>query len=89
VYGEEFERLYSKYESENKYRKRIGAKQLWERILRAQIETGTPYMLYKDACNAKSNQKNLGTLQSSNLCVSGDTLLTTRAGLFEIGTLAG
>ncbi len=68
VYGEKFEELYKKYESEGKGRKTIKARQLWEEILESQIETGTPYMLYKDAANSKSNQKNLGTIRSSNLC---------------------
>jgi ribonucleoside-diphosphate reductase alpha chain len=67
-YGEEFEELYTKYEAENKGRKTIKARELWEKILESQIETGTPYMLYKDAANRKSNQKNLGTIRSSNLC---------------------
>ena len=68
VYGEEFETLYTKYEAEDKRRKSIKARELWEKILESQIETGTPYMLYKDAANRKSNQKNLGTIRSSNLC---------------------
>ncbi len=68
VWGEEFERLYEKYEKENKFRKQVKAQDLWFEILEAQIETGTPYMLYKDAANKKSNQKNLGTIKSSNLC---------------------
>ncbi|RMZ51571.1 ribonucleoside-diphosphate reductase subunit alpha [Flavobacteriaceae bacterium PRS1] len=68
VYGEEFETLYTKYEAEDKGRKSIKARELWEKILESQIETGTPYMLYKDAANRKSNQKNLGTIRSSNLC---------------------
>ncbi|SFJ29738.1 ribonucleoside-diphosphate reductase subunit alpha [Myroides guanonis] len=68
VYGEEFEALYISYENANKGRRTIKARDLWERILDAQIETGTPYMLYKDAANKKSNQKNLGTIRSSNLC---------------------
>ncbi len=68
IYGEEFEALYEGYESENKGRKTIKARELWEKILESQIETGTPYMLYKDAANRKSNQKNLGTIRSSNLC---------------------
>jgi ribonucleoside-diphosphate reductase alpha subunit len=67
-YGEEFERLYEKYEKEGKARKQIKAQDLWFEILEAQIETGTPYMLYKDAANRKSNQKHLGTIKSSNLC---------------------
>ena len=68
VHSEEFDELYLKYESENKGRKTIKARVLWEKILESQIETGTPYMLYKDAANRKSNQKNLGTIRSSNLC---------------------
>ncbi len=67
-YGEEFERLYLKYENEERYRRQVKAQDLWFEVLEAQIETGTPYMLYKDAANKKSNQKNLGTIKSSNLC---------------------
>ncbi|HEV8511754.1 MAG TPA: ribonucleoside-diphosphate reductase subunit alpha [Cyclobacteriaceae bacterium] len=67
-YGEEFERLYEKYEKEGKFRRQVKAQDLWFEILEAQIETGTPYMLYKDAANKKSNQKHLGTIKSSNLC---------------------
>ena len=68
VYGEEFEALYTSYEEQGKGRKTVKARELWEKILESQIETGTPYMLYKDAANRKSNQKNLGTIRSSNLC---------------------
>lgn len=68
VWGEDFERLYEKYENEGKFRKQIKAQDLWFEVLEAQIETGTPYILYKDAANKKSNQKNLGTIKSSNLC---------------------
>ncbi len=67
-HSEEFEELYLKYESQGKGRKTVKARELWEKILESQIETGTPYMLYKDAANRKSNQKNLGTIRSSNLC---------------------
>lgn len=67
-WGEEFEQLYCRYEKENRARKVIKAQELWFKIMEAQIETGSPYMLYKDACNRKSNQQNLGTIQSSNLC---------------------
>ena len=67
-HSEEFDKLYTKYEEEGKGRKTIKARELWEKILESQIETGTPYMLYKDAANRKSNQKNLGTIRSSNLC---------------------
>ena len=68
AYGDDFEKLYAKYENEGKYRKQVKAQDLWFEILEAQIETGTPYILYKDAANKKSNQKNLGTIKSSNLC---------------------
>jgi len=68
VHGDEFDKLYLKYEAEGKGRKTIKARDLWEKILESQIETGTPYMLYKDSANRKSNQKNLGTIRSSNLC---------------------
>ncbi|MFT4697622.1 MAG: ribonucleoside-diphosphate reductase alpha chain [Flavobacteriaceae bacterium] len=68
MHSEEFEEMYLKYEGLNKGRKTIKARVLWEKILESQIETGTPYMLYKDAANRKSNQKNLGTIRSSNLC---------------------
>ncbi|TXG37392.1 ribonucleoside-diphosphate reductase subunit alpha [Seonamhaeicola maritimus] len=68
THSEEFEALYTKYEAEGKGRKTIKARELWEKILESQIETGTPYMLYKDAANRKSNQQNLGTIRSSNLC---------------------
>ncbi len=67
-HSEEFDKLYLRYEEEGKGRKTIKARELWEKILESQIETGTPYMLYKDAANRKSNQKNLGTIRSSNLC---------------------
>ncbi|MBL4651889.1 MAG: ribonucleoside-diphosphate reductase subunit alpha [Flavobacteriales bacterium] len=68
AYGDEFKALYTKYEEEGRGRKTIKAQDLWFKILESQIETGTPYMLYKDAANIKSNQKNLGTIKSSNLC---------------------
>jgi ribonucleoside-diphosphate reductase alpha chain len=68
VYGDDFKALYEKYESEGNYVKQINAQDLWFKILEAQIEQGVPYILYKDAANKKSNQKNLGTIKSSNLC---------------------
>ena len=67
-YGEEFITLYNKYESEGKMNKRVKARDIWYKILDSQMETGTPYLLYKDAANEKSNQKNLGVIKSSNLC---------------------
>ena len=68
-YGEEFEKLYTQYEEQGLARRTLDAAEVWKAILKSQTETGTPYMLYKDACNAKSNQKNLGVIKSSNLCV--------------------
>jgi ribonucleotide reductase alpha subunit len=75
VHGAEFTELYERYEREGRARRAIPAQKLWSEILVSQIETGTPYLLYKDAANAKSNQKNLGTIKSSNLCVAPDTLV--------------
>ena len=68
VWGENFENLYNSYVEKNKFREKVKARELWVKIIKAQIETGTPYILYKDSCNKKSNQKNLGTIKSSNLC---------------------
>ena len=68
VYGAEFDELYSKYVLQGKFRKVLKARQIWDSVLRSQIETGTPYMCYKDSVNEKSNQKNIGTIKSSNLC---------------------
>jgi len=68
AYGDEFKKLYESYEAEGRARKTIPARTIWDKIVESQIETGTPYMCYKDAANEKSNQKNLGTIRSSNLC---------------------
>merc|ERR1712036_204929 len=68
VWGDEFDTLYQQLEAAGKGRKAVKAQQLWFRILESQMETGTPYMLYKDAANKKSNQQNLGTIHCSNLC---------------------
>ena len=68
VYGDEFETLYHKYESEGREKCKLKARDLWFKVLDSQMETGTPYLLYKDACNKKSNQQNIGTIKSSNLC---------------------
>jgi ribonucleotide reductase alpha subunit len=87
VYGDEFKALYERYESEGRGRRTIPAEQIWRTIIDSQIETGTPYIVYKDAVNRKSNQKNLGTIQSSNLCVSGETLITTENGDLPIADL--
>jgi len=68
VYGEEFNELYRTYVAQGRYKEVVKARQVWDAILKSQVETGTPYMCYKDAANAKSNQKNIGTIKSSNLC---------------------
>jgi ribonucleotide reductase alpha subunit len=87
TFGEEFEKLYWKYVDEKKFRKEIPARKLWMAILEAQIETGMPYMLYKDSINKKNNQKNLGIIRSSNLCVHGMTNILTDQGYYPIDTL--
>ncbi len=87
VYGEEFDKLYESYEKAGKYRKKIKAQQLWMAILKSQIETGTPYILYKDSANRKSNQSNLGVIKSSNLCVAPETNILTRKGYLTIKDL--
>jgi ribonucleoside-diphosphate reductase alpha subunit len=69
VYGEEFNELYRMYIAQGRYKKKVRAREIWDAVLKSQIETGTPYMCYKDACNRKTNQKNIGTIKSSNLCV--------------------
>ena len=89
VYGDEFVELYTRYEKEGKGRTSVKARQLWFQVLDAQMETGTPYLLYKDACNKKSNQKNIGTIKSSNLCVAPETQILTDKGHIEIQSVAG
>jgi len=89
VYGDKFKDLYDKYEAGGKARKVINARDLWFAILDAQMETGTPYLLYKDAANIKSNQQNLGTIKSSNLCVAPETLVLTERGHVVIKDLEG
>jgi ribonucleotide reductase alpha subunit len=88
-YGDEFVQLYTKYEQEGRGKKSMIARDLWFQVLDAQMETGTPYILYKDACNQKSNQKNLGTIKSSNLCVAPETLVLTDKGHLPIKSLEG
>ena len=80
VHGAEYDRLYTDYEARGIFKRQVPARTVWEAIVNAQIETGQPYMLYKDSINAKSNQANLGTIKSSNLCVVGDTLVLTERG---------
>jgi ribonucleotide reductase alpha subunit len=85
--GEEFEALYTQYEEEGRANATVPAAEVWKAILKSQTETGTPYMLYKDACNKKSNQKNLGTIKSSNLCVAPETKILTSEGQQTISEL--
>jgi len=89
TYGADFEALYTKYESEGKYIKQVPAQKVWFKILESQIESGQPYLLYKDACNSKSNQKNLGVIKSSNLCVAPETKILTKDGYIPIKDLHG
>jgi ribonucleotide reductase alpha subunit len=86
-HSDAYRELYLKYENEGKFNKQISARDLWTKILDSQVETGTPYILYKDAANNKSNQKNLGTIKSSNLCVAPETLILTREGQLRIDNL--
>lgn len=87
VYGEEFEALYTQYESAGKGRVTVKARDLWFKVLDAQMETGTPYLCYKDSANRKSNQKNVGIIKSSNLCVAPETLILTDKGHTQISLL--
>lgn len=89
TYGEDYEKLYWKYVEEKKYRKQIKAQEIWIKILESQIETGNPYILYKDQINKKSNQKNIGVIKSSNLCVSPETMILTSNGYYKIKELEG
>ena len=89
TWGEAFESLYLQYEKDGIGRKTFPARRLWKKIIDTQIETGTPYLLYADPCNAKSNQQNLGTIQSSNLCVAPETRILTKRGWFRIDQLSG
>ena len=87
VYGEEFETLYTQYELAGKGRVTVKARDLWFKVLDAQMETGTPYLCYKDSANRKSNQKNIGIIKSSNLCVAPETLILTDKGHIQISLL--
>ena len=89
VVGPDFEALYTRYEAEGRAKRTVPAQKLWSEILVSQIETGTPYLLYKDAANLKSNQKNLGVIKSSNLCVAPETYVLTDKGQYPIHELAG
>lgn len=87
VYGDDYDNLYNDYVSKGMYRKKVKAQDIWTKILDSQMETGTPYLLYKDSINKKSNQKNIGVIKSSNLCVAPDTMILTVDGYFRIGDL--
>jgi ribonucleotide reductase alpha subunit len=87
AYGDEYKELYLKYESEGKSVKNYKARDVWDAILTSLNETGTPYMAFKDNVNRKSNQANVGTIKSSNLCVSGDTKILTSKGYYNIKSL--
>lgn len=87
AYGKDFEDLYHLYEKEGRYRKKISARKLFEEITDSQIKTGVPYMCYKDAANRKNNQKHIGTLRGSNLCVAPETKILTSKGWFQIRDL--
>lgn len=89
VYGDEFKVLYEAYEAAGRYKKQMKAQDLWWQILQMQIEQGVPYILFKDAANKKSNQKNLGTIKSSNLCVAPETMILTDTGYVPIIDVAG
>lgn len=87
VWGEAFNELYRMYVAQGRFRRKVRARDIWDAILKSQVETGTPYMLYKDACNSKSNQQNIGTIKSSNLCVAPETKILTRDGYKQISTI--
>jgi ribonucleoside-diphosphate reductase alpha chain len=89
VAGDEFEELYCRYETEGRGRKVVKAQEIWMSVLDSQMETGNPYLLYKDSANLKSNQKNLGVIKSSNLCVAPETLILTDKGHQEIRSMVG
>jgi ribonucleotide reductase alpha subunit len=87
VYGEQFNELYRTYVAQGRFKKAVRARQVWDAILKSQIETGTPYMCYKDSVNAKSNQSNIGVIKSSNLCVAPETEVMTLNGYVEISEI--
>jgi len=87
TFGDEFEELYTKYEAEGRFRRRVKAQDIWIAILKSQIETGTPYILFKDSVNRKNNQSNVGVIKSSNLCVAPETQIMTREGYRRIDEL--
>jgi ribonucleoside-diphosphate reductase alpha chain len=89
VWGTEFNELYRMYVAQGRFRKQVRARDIWDKVLKSQVETGTPYMCYKDSANAKSNQKNIGTIKSSNLCVAPETMILTKNGYQKISDIVG
>ena len=89
VWGENFSQLYNSYVEQGKYKRKVKARDVWNAVLKSQIETGTPYMCYKDSVNSKSNQMNIGVIKSSNLCVAPETKVLTKKGYIKISSLVG
>ena len=87
VYGNKFNELYNTYVAQGRYKRKVKARDVWDAILKSQVETGTPYMCYKDSVNRKSNQENIGIIKSSNLCVAPETKILTRNGYIRITAL--
>ncbi|KAJ3371249.1 hypothetical protein GGF31_003428 [Allomyces arbusculus] len=87
AYGDDYRKLYAKYEAEGKYRKKIKARDAWDGIIKSQIESGTPYILFKDRVNLQNNQAHIGTIRNSNLCVAPETKILTKNGHMEISLL--
>ena len=89
VYGNKFNELYNTYVAQGRYKRKVKARDVWDAILKSQVETGTPYMCYKDSVNRKSNQENIGIIKSSNLCVAPETMILTKNGYQKISDLVG
>ena len=89
VWGEAFNELYRTYIAQGRFKKKVRAREVWDAVLKSQVETGTPYMCYKDNVNSKSNQANIGTVKSSNLCVAPETMILTKNGYQKISDLVG
>jgi len=88
-FADDFNELYRTYVAQGRYKKKVRAREVWDAILKSQVETGTPYMCYKDSVNEKSNQKNIGVIKSSNLCVAPETMILTKNGYQKISGLVG
>ena len=89
VYGDEFNELYRTYVAQGRFKRKVKAREVWDKVLKSQVETGTPYMCYKDSVNRKNNQSNLGVVKSSNLCVAPETKILTKNGYQKISDLVG